>query len=254
MAVNLTRTAELLPLVLPYAPECPDFLAEQQIRFAAIEFAERSRAWRHVASVMLTRAETEALLVGEIDLSEYGLIFTVGSDVFSAAGSFHPEHLPPEVSLPAPSAAVIHEIEFASFDGNTLTPVQFSTLGKVQDGRPEYITQVAPNALTVFPFSPGPLTVSMFLKPSSASEFGTDPTDPLYDRFNVVPDFFITLHGHALALGALYRILSVPGEPWTDVKKAMIYKAEFEQKLNGAFRQNMRGQQRARIRTPYRDF
>lgn len=254
MAVILKRTAELLPLVMPYAPECPDFLAEQQLRFAAIELAERSRAWRHVASVNLTQAESDALLVGEIDLQEYGLVFTVGSDVFSAVGSFSADHLPPEVSLPAPSAAVIHEIEFASFAGKNLTPVQFSTLGKVQDGRPQYITQVAPNALTVFPFSPGPLTVSMFLKPSSASEFGTDPHDPMFDRFNVVPDFFITLHGHALALGALYRILSIPGEPWTDVKKAMIYKAEFEAKLNAAFRWNMRGQQRAAIRTTYRDF
>lgn len=37
---------QLLPLVLPFAPGCPDLIAEEEIRNAAEEFFDRSKAWR----------------------------------------------------------------------------------------------------------------------------------------------------------------------------------------------------------------
>lgn len=250
MAVILKRTAELLPLVLPYAPECPDFIAEHMIRFAAIEFAERSRAWRHVAEVDLDDNSITALLNGTMETTDYGLLFAIGGQVFRAAGTLRAI----EADMEAPTVAVIHEIEFAEFEGSPLTPVQFSAIGPESQGKPRYISQVQPNAITLWPFKSGRLLLSMFLKPSSATLFGTVEGDPLADKFNVIPDFFASQHGQTLAMGALSRILSMPGEPWTNEAKAAQYEMRFQEKLNGSFRTNMRGQQRAPIRTKYRDF
>lgn len=250
MAVTMKRTADLLPQVLPYAPTCPDFIAEQAIRMAAIEFAERSRAWRHIGAARIThRAFGEVLLDGMMGDSMFHLLFVSGGTEYRAVADMG---IGDPISGPTP--AVIHEIEFAEFDGVRLTPVQFSTVSDTEEGTPRYITQIAPNVVTVLPFAKGMIRLSLFLKPSAETLYGTDPANPLFDSLNVVPDFFITLHGQTLALGALARILSIPGEPWTDEQKAVFYKAEFEAKLSGAFRQNMRGQQRAPIRTQYRDF
>ncbi|UFM64242.1 hypothetical protein LOS78_01845 [Paracoccus sp. MA] len=218
MPVTMKRTAAFLPLILPFCPECPDFLAEQHARFAAIEFCERSRAWRHLTTVSLPEG-------------------SAGVGV-----------------MVAPDTAAIHEIEFAEINGKKLTPVQFSTIGAAPEGRPEYITQTAPNEVRVLPFEPGSLEISVFLKPLTGSQYGTDPESPLFDRYNVVPDFLVDMHGATIAAGALAALLSIPDEPWTDKKEAAKYEARFREKLDSAFRWNMRGQQRAPIRNMSRWF
>lgn len=218
MPVTMKRTAEFLPLILPFCPECPDFLAEQHARFAAIEFCERSRAWRHLTTVTLAAG-------------------SAGAGV-----------------MVAPDTAAIHEIEFAEIDGWPLTPVQFSTIEDAGEGRPNYITQTAPNEVRVLPFEPGELKISVFLKPLTGSQYGTDPSDPLFDRFNVVPDFLVDMHGHSIAAGALAKLLSIKNEPWSDPKEALRYEARFREKLDSAFRWNMRGQQRAPQRVKPRWF
>lgn len=218
MPVTMKRTAAFLPLILPFCPECPEFLAEQHARFAAIEFCERSRAWRHLTTVALPEG-------------------SAGTGV-----------------MVAPDTAAIHEIEFAEVNGKPLRPIQFSTMEDAPEGRPEYVTQTAPNEVRITPFEPGVLRISVFLKPLTGSEYGTDPVSPLFDRFNVVPDFLVDIHGHVIASGALSKLLSIPGEPWTDKKTALQYEARFREKLDSAFRWNMRGQQRAPQRVASRWF
>lgn len=256
MSVKMVRTSAFLPLIMPFVPTCPAFIAEQQVRFAAIRLAERSRAWRHLAEVEITSdGICIPMLSGEIGgmgldyvsgESEFDLIFTVGGG-YECGSEGDPMLFPP-------SPAVIHEIEFAEFNGKRLTPVQFSTMSSVTAGPPEYITQVAPNIVTLLPFSPGALRVSMFLKPAADSEFGSDPLDPMFDRFNVVPDFFQTIHGRVIAAGALAQIFAIEDEPWSNETKARDYQKTFTEGLDSSFRWNMRGQQRAPTRTKYRDF
>lgn len=218
MPVTMKRTSAFLPLILPFCPECPDFLAEQHARFAAIEFCERSRAWRHLTTVTIQTG-------------------SAGTGV-----------------MVAPDTAAIHEIEFAEIDGRKLTPVQFSSIDNAAEGQAEYITQTAPGEVRVVPFEPGSLKISMFLKPLTGSQYGTDAASPMFDRFNVVPDFLVDMHGHTIAAGALAKLLSIPREPWTDEKKALQYEARFREKLDSAFRWNMRGQQRAPQRVKPRWF
>lgn len=211
MPVSMVDTSAFLPLILPNCPECPDFVAAAQARFAAIEFCERSRAWRHLTTVAMLSAATDVTV--------------------------------------APDTAAIHEIEYAEFDGRPLTPVQFSTIDRLAEGPPRYVTQASPNTVTVSPFTAGTLEISLFLKPLASSQFGTVAGNPLTDRFNVVPDFLVSVHGTAIAYGALSRILAIPRETWSNPAESMRFAALFEEKLNGAFRANMRGQQRAPIRT-----
>ncbi len=154
----------------------------------------------------------------------------------------------------APDTAAIHEIEFAEINGRKLTPVQFSTIDGTGAGQADYITQTAPGEVRVVPFEPGTLKVSVFLKPLTASQYGTDAARPLFDRYNVVPDFLVDMHGHTIAAGALAKLLSIRNEPWSDAKEALRYEARFREKLDSAFRWNMRGQQRAPQRVKPRWF
>lgn len=239
MVVNLRRTADLLPLIAPYAPLCPDFTMEQAVRMAAIELSERARAWRHIINVEITDAEPKAVLTGALNGDTFDLVFASG-----AAGT-----LPPGKAV-----ATIHEIEFAEFNGDKLERIQYSTMNAPQDGKPQYITQIAPSAVSVIPWATGTLRMSVFLKPVADSAFGGDAANPLFDRFNVIPEHYIEKHGLTLERGALYRLLSMPGQPWTDEVKALRNRKEFEAKLDSSFRGNMRGQQRAPIRTKYRDY
>lgn len=213
---QMVRTTALLPMIMSYVATCPDFTAERAIRQAAITFSERSRAWRHVS--------THALVGGG--------------------------HV-----LIAPPHTAIHEIEYASWNGRKLTPVQFSTVEGPSEGLPAYITQVSPNEVTMLPaLGPGPhaenlLEISVFLKPLATSAVGLDADDPLHDLNDVIPDFYVSIHGTTLANGALGLIHAIPDQPWSDPQRAAYYTQAFNTACDNAFTQNLRGQQRARLRT-----
>ncbi|TRW94923.1 hypothetical protein FNJ84_17680 [Paracoccus sp. M683] len=215
----LARLNTLLPLILPKATNCPPSVAAQQARMAAIEFCERTRCWRQVSTVTVT-GPNEALTV-------------------------------------APPEAAIYEIESASFgEGDTpLYPTQHTDLLGMRTGRPAYITQVSPNQVTIFPFDQAvDLDISLFLKPRVEDEYGTDPLDPLFNRYDVVPDWMLTQHGHRLVDGALGRILAIPNQPWTDMARAGYHAGLFNDACNAKFHQQVRGQQRARARSRFQDF
>lgn len=223
MAVQLVSTAVLLPQIAPFAPTCPAFVAEQQIRMAAIELAEVSRAWRHVTTI--TAPDPTNILV-------------------------------------APAGTAIHEIEFAEFNGRPLTPIQFSTFEEGLTGFPAFVSQIGPGEVRLSPaphppepgIEPGALRISVFLKPRADNAIGGNPAKPFEDAHNLIPDFFVSIHGHALTCGALARIFAIPDEPWTDERRAAYYEAEFTRKRDAAFTGNLRGQQRAPLRTKFRDF
>lgn len=250
MPVELRRTTDFLPLIMPYCRSCPDYLAEQMVRLAAIDFSERSRAWRHIISVQVGDGEPEMILTGTLNGKEVDLLFVVSPDEYTATAGSVPADLP----LDTPPLTAIHEFEYAELNGRPLDPIQFSTMNASRRGAARYITQIAPGVVTLVPFEAGVLEMSVFLKPAGNVQYGTDAATPLFDRYNVVPDFYLSMHGQALAAGALARILSIPDEPWTDKQEAMKYGAMFSEKLDSAFRANMRGQQRAPIRTKPRWF
>jgi hypothetical protein len=216
MATPIQPISALLPYVIPHVPDCPDPTAEFNLRLAAIEFCERTRCWRHLAEASLT-ADTR--------------------------------------TLAAPAFTTIHEIEQATFDGQTLIPISFtdsdhpSLTGTVMESAPMYVTQTEPGHLTVIPFRPGTLRVSVFLKPQHGTQFGMNPVSPLSDPLNVVPPFLVSQHAECVAFGALARIFALPGETWTDEARAAVCRAMFEERIASHASGNLRGQQRTPIRT-----
>lgn len=218
----MLQASEFLPLITPHAPGVPAFVAEHCLRLAAMEFCERSRCWRYI-----TKATTNAK----------GFAYMV-----------------------APSHAAIHEIEWASFDGERLAPMQHSdidhgaTTEENTGGQPEFITQSTHDTVQVYPFAAGEVKLSLFLKPRHGHQFGFNPENPLEDDLNQVPDFLFVQHAEPIAHGALGRILGIPGERFTDANASLFYRDKFNTYCDSQFSMNMRGQQRAPRRSRYVDF
>lgn len=215
----MTRIADLMPYILPKAPTVPLPFASFQARLAVIEFCERTRCWRHIIEKNL-----------------------------GASGT----------AIVTPLSATIHQFEEATLNGAVLTPTQFTDvqptelMGATEAGVAKYITQINPGTVAVYPAQAGTLRLSCFLKPRHGQNIGCDASDPLADGFDVLPAFMVTQYATALADGALYRIMSTSGQDFTDLTMAGIHKAAFDSACNDHFGTNMRGQQRAPIRTSAR--
>lgn len=133
---------EFLPNIRMYAPGVADPTAYFAIRQAAIEFCERTRAWRFEDEFAVAADDYEGLL--------------------------------------APANSVIHEIEDVWFNGVKLkrkTPEQLDVIardwrsGAVKpEGAPAYVTQLEQNTITLVPFGTGSVKLSLFLKPSQDAD------------------------------------------------------------------------------------
>ena len=210
---------DFMPHVMPHCPTAPRPLVEQALRMAAREYCERTRCWRQIVET-------------PIDTQNEGIV--------------------------CPEYATVHEIESAYFDTtNELTPTQFSVFDPVEldasanVGAPRYITQTQPNTVSIIPFQAGTLTLTLFLKPRSGSEYGVDGADTLQDRYNVVPEHLFIQSAEQIAEGALSRLLALPAETaeWSNPKMAMYYAGRFEEACSAKFNSHIKGQHRAKRRS-----
>lgn len=207
--------SDFLGYVLPFAPGCPQPTAERALRSAAIEWCERTNGWRSIATLELA-ANRQAIVT-----------------------PFH---------------AVLHKIEEATFNGAPLIPTLFTESAPeeltavAETGEPRYLTQVGPNEVSVYPFAPGTLRLSMFLKPREDTLLGLDPDDPLKDAYNVVPAFMLSQHAERLSFGALARLLAIPGQVFSNQQEAQRYRLMFDAACDGTSSAAIKGQQRARLR------
>lgn len=148
-----------------------------------------------------------------------------------------------EISLVTCSDSVLFEIESVSWrasgDTEWQRPIECATFSDRDDwwrsGNPRYYTQRVPGMLRVAPFSQGELRIAMYLKPDQRAES--------------LPDYLIELYPEIIAAGALAKILMLPGKDFTDPQQAMLKQSEFDAECDKHFRDNLRGQQRARTRT-----
>lgn len=140
-----------LPQILVRAQGCPEPIALDAIRQAAIEFCERTRLWRYTDTVTFD-GNTE---------------------------------------VATPDYSVLVEIEQARMDGRALTPVSMNYLNDVypdQDwealeaGFPKYITQKSDGAFMIVPAVTGQLKMTLILKPSNDAEELPDFLDQEYRR------------------------------------------------------------------------
>ena len=207
--------SDLLPIVVPYAPGCSTYLAQQCLRLAAVTFCEKTRLWREIDTITIT-------------------------------GQDEP--------LTTSAYSAIHEIESAEWeDGTVLEPVRFAAfnsadLSETLPAAPNYITQSSANTLSVVPFQTGDVRVTLILKPLAGPEFGVSGATTQQDIQNVIPAFMHEQYGHQIADGALDLILMTPKTEFYDPKRAALHRARFQDACVTSFNRHMRGQQRARAR------
>lgn len=151
-------------------------------------------------------------------------------DEFEAIG-VGPEEIPSILPY-----AALFEIEKAWFNDHELEPKGYGDDMLFHDaGEPRYIAQVSPNSVMLDPPCAGNLKISMFLMPSENAE--------------TLPQFFFDQFPRALADGALGTVLLLPNQPFTNPQLGAAFAQRFQSVLDRNFAFNMRGQQRARIRT-----
>lgn len=196
--------------VLPYAQHAPIPLVRKYVRLAAIEFCERTRCWREIVTVNVG-AQNEAIV--------------------------------------APAHASIHEIEEATFDGQTLVPTQFTDttlMERQEEGRPRYVTQTHPNTVALIPWEAGSLTLSLFLKPRSDTQMRTAIlSGETVDALDVVPEFMFNQHAQKIADGALARLLMVPGQTFTNPNEGLRRGLMFDKHCDANFARNITMQHKA---------
>lgn len=148
--------------------------------------------------------------------------------------------------LCAPDCAIVYEIEHAEVEGRRLEPIAWADLNRDyphwrdHDGMARWITQAAPNTIKVLPYrATGTLRLSTILRP-------TDDADQL-------PDFLANQYRRFLADGALGEILMLPGQSFTNPEMAQFYMARFQNRLDSLSSRSSGGQQRAPLRTRFRD-
>lgn len=129
----------LLPRVLRYAAACPEPIAVDHIRDAAIEFCKRTRVWRDRDTFAVSASDCEAI-------------------------------------VPLQNADV-YEIAHASFDeGGNKRDLEAKAMDwldrhepgwRDEEGNPSIITQVNPNTLRVVGKTAGQITLELILIPSA---------------------------------------------------------------------------------------
>lgn len=194
-----------LPGILPFAPGCATPTAYFGIRQAAIEFCERTRLWRSEDEFDVTLEGCEAVM--------------------------------------SPEGSVILEFEKALFNDQPLIPKTTLWLDNNENGwrsgaltgRPRYISQTAPDTVSLVPRQAGRLKMYLWLKPSQ------DCTE--------LPDFMADKYRETIAFGALARILIIPNQSFTNVEMAGAFGQMFENRIGGLSNKGSIGQQRAALRT-----
>jgi hypothetical protein len=206
----MTDLDAFLSKVLPYAPGCPEPVAFEHIRNAAIEFCEETKLWR-------------------------------SDDAFELADD-------PNI-LCAPTDAAILDIERCDWNGKRLEPATIGWLDdrypdwrsstNLWQGEPSWFTQLAPDTIRVVPMpyddaSPRTVGVSLRLKPSEDAE--------------LLPDFLAEHHRTLIGWGALAGILMLPNQTFSAPDRAQYYQAKFDQGLGRKSKLQQKGQQRGPVR------
>ena len=201
---------DFLPSVLTLVPDCPDPLAFRFLREAGGELCEATKSW----------TETDTLTVTS----------TLGHAVTTIAD------------------AHIVEIRNARLDGRPLEPKPVAWLDEHfpdwQDGAvtggARFVTQTAPDTVSIVPPTGGTLKVRLVLKPSpEALE---------------LPDFLFDHHQQMLARGAAGYLLTLPRTGFENPQLGSAYLNAFKSDLSRVGRKALRTQTGAPVRTKPRWF
>jgi hypothetical protein len=147
-------------------------------------------------------------------------------------------------AITTPYGSVLHEIDKVLFNGNELERKTPSWLDDFEPGwrtnsitseLPQYVTQTELNTIRLVPSADGHVNIYVWLKPSADAK--------------QLPDFLSDQYREIIAAGALARLLSQPGQPYSNPTLGAGYAALFEAKVTDMLGRAVKGQQRAPRRT-----
>lgn len=148
-----------------------------------------------------------------------------------------------------PNGSVVHDIEVVLHNGYELAAaatrdldrlVPGWRLGETGGGLPKYFTQIDQSTLRIVPALEGHLYLCLRLKPSQDT--------------NDVPDFISREYNEVIGWGALGRILTIPGQSYSNPELATYYASKFTDKIDRLSNKGTTGQQNAAKRTRARFF
>jgi hypothetical protein len=208
----MLQTSAFLPQVLPHATTCPAFIAEQNIRMAAIDFCTRTTLWREtITQAMATQTDA-------VDVPGYARIVKIIS-------------------------VAVDEAKLLKARASHIDP------GTIPGGTPTHYYQIAPGQVSLTPFEACEIETVVALTPRSGQEFGRDPEDTMQDYYNQVPDFLFIDHAELIADGALARTLSMPKRKFTNLRAAADHATRFEAGVARLSAYGIQSQTRAPLRT-----
>ena len=178
--------------VLPYVPGCPDSLIQTNIRSAAIELCEKSKA------------------------------FTFDLDpITTISGEY-------EYEFDQPSGTEVHQILWATYDGNDLDPISPRSLElnypdwRDKTGTPTVYLQKTVNTfwLVPVPNDGKELLVNVALKPTRTT--------------NNIDTEFSNTYRDGIIYGTIFRLLRLPQKEWTDPIASADYFNLFQAEISDA--------------------
>ena len=179
---------------MPYVPGCSESLIETNLRSATIELCEKSRAYTH-------------------DL-----------DPITTISGVH------EYEFDQPSGTDVHQIQWATFDGNDLDPISPRSLElnypdwRDKSGIPTVYLQKTANTFWLVPVPNAKtvdgLLVNVALKPTRTT--------------NNIDTEFSNTYRDGIIYGAIYRLLRIPGKEWTNPMAAADYFNLFQAEASDA--------------------
>jgi hypothetical protein len=198
--------------VLPYVPGCPQAMALNAIRKAAIEFCEKSWAW-------IYNPAAQDVVASQI-----------------------------EYPFSTPSNAVVNKVLRAWYDNKPIHPLSPDQLDEMfanwrtTSGTPEYHTQEDERNLLLVQVPAASLTGGLKMRLSLKPKFdAADIESRMYEEYR-----------EAIASGALYRLMSSPKKPYSDPNTAIFHKSAFDDKAADVRHKVQKGYARAPLRnTPH---
>ena len=178
--------------VLPYVPGCPDSLIQTNIRSAAIELCEKSKA------------------------------FTFDLDpITTISGEY-------EYEFDQPSGTEVHQILWATYDGNDLDPISPRSLElnypdwRDKTGTPTVYLQKTVNTfwLVPVPNDGKELLVNVALNPTRTT--------------NNIDTEFSNTYRDGIIYGTIFRLLRIPQKEWTDPIASADYFNLFQAEISDA--------------------
>ena len=156
-----------------------------------------------------------------------------------------------EGDIYTPNGSVLFDLEVMQWEGKDLEPIATrdldhriphwrTTPASELSGLPQYVTQISLNQLKIVPIQAGSVYLCVRLKP-----------DP---NAMIVPDFLAQQYREVIGWGALGRLLTIPGQSYSNNDLAAYYKGLFEQKIDRLNTKGTTGQQNAPKRTRARFF